>query len=125
MKITVPGFVTEENAREALRRMKASGKPMDMAALAAIATTLGMLEQFGGEAGIAAGRPDMDAGEINPSAPLNQEQLKFIETEAASRGADASEFKKFAPNMMKLMSQLSAFTAVHPKKEITLPDSAV
>jgi len=52
---------------------------------------------------------------------LPQEQLDFIEADAASRGVVASEFmkefKESAPRVMKFISQ-------HPKKEIsvTLPE---
>jgi hypothetical protein len=118
MKITVPGFVTEENVQEAVKRCRVKGVPLNPPALAGAAIALGLqepgfLEQLSKDA--AALSPD-------PSAPsLPQEQLDFIKADAASRGVDASEFMKefmkSAPGMMKLMSQ-------HPKKEIeiTLPE---
>jgi|SRR5277367_1473614 len=132
MKITVPGFVTEENVQEALRRCRMKNLSPNAASLAGAAIALGLLEQskLGGDAGILAGTlspadiatpetGDID-GALLPS--LSQEQLEFIQADAASRGIDASElasaFKTLAPRMMKLISQ-------HPKKEIeiTLPDS--
>jgi len=125
MKITVPGFVTEQNVQEAVKRFAMKHVPLDPIVLTAVATAIGMLEQFGGDAAIAAGTPhspDVAAlGDIDPStASLTQEQLKFVEAEAALRGADASEFMKFAPHMMKLLSQFRAFSALHPKKEISV-----
>jgi hypothetical protein len=118
MKITVPGFVTEQNAQEAMKRLAMKGVSHDARIVAGVATALGLLQQLGGDA---AGTPPSDIaalGDIDPSAlaSLPQEELNFIEADAASRGIDASEFMKFAPSMMKLISQ-------YPKKEIILPDS--
>jgi hypothetical protein len=120
MKITVkvPGFVTEENVQEAVKRCRMKGVPLNPPALAGAAIALGLqvpgfLEQL---------NKDAAALSLDPSAPsLPQEQLDFIKADAASRGIDTSEFMKeftkFAPGMMKLMSQ-------HPIKEIsvTLPE---
>jgi hypothetical protein len=124
MKMTVPGFVTEENAQEAMKRL-ATKNVTDARIVAGVATALGLRQQFGDDA--AGTLPDTAApgelGKMEPSAllpSLTPEEWKFIEDDAASRGIDASElrkeFSKLAPRMMKLMAQ-------HPKKEITLPDS--
>jgi hypothetical protein len=57
MKITVPGFVTEENVQEAIKRFTAKGISFDATILAGTATALGLAEQLGGDAAIAAGTP--------------------------------------------------------------------
>jgi hypothetical protein len=126
MKITVPGFVTEENAQEAMKRL-ATKNVTDPRIVAGVATALGLGQYLGGDA--AGTLPDTAAlgelGEIEPSAllpSLTPEQWKFIEDNAASRGIDPSElkkgFSKLAPRIMKLIAE-------HPKKEITLPDTPV
>jgi hypothetical protein len=112
--VTVPGFVTEENVQEALKRCKLKNMSPNAGSIAGMAIGLslqepGFLEQLSKDAAVLS--PD-------PSAPsLPQEQLDFIKADAASRGMDASEFMKefmkSAPGMMKLMSQ-------HPIKEISV-----
>jgi hypothetical protein len=137
MKITVPGFITEENVQEAMKRFTKKGVSPHATVFAAVATTIGMPQQLGGDAGIAAGTPptpDIAAlGDTDPSvlASLTQAQLegdaefmKFAEAEPALRGADASEFMKSASHGVKLIQLLGAFSALHPKNEITLPPAA-
>jgi len=116
MTVKVPGFVTEANVQEAVKRCRMKGFPLNPPALAGAAIAIGLqepgfLEQLSRDA----------AGILPPadqSAPsLPQEQLDFIKADAASRGIDANEFMKeftrLAPRMMKLMSQ-------HPIKEISV-----
>jgi hypothetical protein len=130
VKITVPGFVTEENVQEALKRFAMKGVSPDATVLTAVATTIGLLEKLGPDAADAANAagtlPDIAAGELEeiklstllPSLP--QEELKFIEDDAVSRGMKL----KFTSNHVKLVSNAAELIRLHPKKEIsvTLPE---
>jgi hypothetical protein len=127
VKITVPGFVTEENVQEALKRFAMKGIPLNPPALAGVASAIGLLEKLGPDAANLAGAlPDIAAGELEeiklstllPS--LTQEQLKFIEDDAASRGMEL----KFTSNHVKFASNAAELIRLHPKKEIsvTLPE---
>jgi|SRR5271156_5097059 len=113
MTVKVPGFVTEANVQEAVKRCKLKNLSPNAASLAGMAIGLGLqepgfLEQLSRDA--VGTLPE----EIESAlASIPQEDLNFLKAEAASHGIDASEFMKFGPHMMKLMSQ-------HPIKEISV-----
>jgi hypothetical protein len=120
MKITVPGFVTEEHVQTAMKRLATKGVSPEAPVLMGAAIGIGIAEFLRSDAGIAAGiaaatPPDIAAGDLGLSTllpGLPQEDLKFLEADLASRGVDASEVGKWTPLMMKLFSQ--------PKKEISV-----
>jgi hypothetical protein len=68
MKITVPGFVTEEHVQEAMKRFAAKGIAPNETVVAAVATTIGLLEKLGPDAANVAGTlPDIAAGNLRKS----------------------------------------------------------
>jgi hypothetical protein len=127
MKITVPGFVMEEHVQEAMKRFAAKEIAPNETVVAAVATTIGLLEKLGPDAANAAGTlPDIVAGELEEIDPrtvlplLTEEQLKFMQEDATSRGMRL----KFTSKDLKFASDAAELVRVHPKKEIsiTLPD---
>lgn len=128
MRLTVPGFVTEENVQEVVKRFTAKGISFDATILAGTATALGLLEKLRPDAANAVSTlPDVAAGELEEIDPrtvlpsLTEEQLKFMEESAASRGIKL----KFTSKDLKFASDAAELVRLHPKKEIsiTLPDS--
>jgi hypothetical protein len=125
VKITVPGFVTEAHVQEALKRFAMKGVPLNPPALAGVAAAIGLLEKLGPDAvnavNEAGNLPDTaeELGGISLSTllpSLGQEQLKFIEDDAASRGMKL----KFTSNHVKLVSNAVELIRLHPKKEISV-----
>jgi hypothetical protein len=123
MKISVPDFVSEANVQEAIKRFKAKGISFDATILAGTSTAIGLLEKLRPNAANVAGTLPVTAGgepgEIDPRTvlpSLTEEQLKFMQEDAVSRGMKL----QFTSSDAKFASDAAELIRLHPKREITV-----